>query len=96
LSWQWDQLRWYLHFDRVSVFVRSRRWNLLIDSRCMYLDEHDLCTIYEVRSDVCREHPAEVCEKDAAFYDLIMRRPEDLDRYLEKMKKRRRKRKRAS
>jgi Fe-S-cluster containining protein len=91
LKWQWDQLRWYLHFDKVSVYVLNHRWHLLFDTNCRYLDEHDLCTIYDKRSDICREHTAEACEKDTAFYDFIMHRPEDIDAYLEKSKRRRKK-----
>jgi Fe-S-cluster containining protein len=93
LKWEWDQLRWYLHFEKVSVFVLRHRWHLLFDTDCMYLDDDGLCTIYHERSDICQDHTPAACEKGAQFYDFIWRRPEDLDAYVRRLKDKRRKKK---
>ena len=87
-----DLMKWYLHFDVVKVFIRHRTWYYLIDgSRCMYLDENGMCTKYEERMDVCRDHYPPECELFGEFWDVIMTTPEDLDEYL-KPKRRRKKR----
>jgi len=43
-------------FYTVKVFIRNRRWYALIKGRCIYLDKKNKCTIYEKRSDICRNH----------------------------------------
>ena len=82
-------LKWQLHFDTVRVYISNRRWHLLIKGRCMYLDENDHCTIYDLRSERCREHDPKVCERYAGepYWDVMMETPDDLDVYLKKGKK---------
>lgn len=86
-----DLMKWYLHFEKVAIFIRSHRWFVLIDgSKCMYLDDKGMCSNYDQRMDVCREHNPPECEKFGEFYDVMMTRPADLDAYLNKAKKKRR------
>jgi len=82
------QMKWYLHFDVVKVFIRHHRWYYLIDgSRCMYLDENNMCTKYEERMDVCRDHNPPECELFGEFWDVMITTPEELDEYLKPKRK---------
>ena len=82
--------KWHLQYDTVSIIIRSNRWYLVIEGRCIYLDKNNLCTIYDRRPDTCREHNPSECERYGAWYDVILKTPENLEAYLEKEKKRRR------
>ncbi len=87
-----DQMKWYLHFDVVKVFIRHHRWYLLIEgSRCKYLDKNSMCTRYDARPQVCRDHNPPACERFGEFWDVMITTPEELDAYL-KPKKRKGKR----
>jgi len=90
-----DVLRWELQYDTVRCYVRSHRWYLYIEGRCIYLDEQNMCTIYARRPDVCRRHGPPDCEKFGPFYDVMIETPEQLDAYLEKERQRTRKRRAA-
>jgi len=90
-----DQMKWYLHFDTVSVYVRNHRWYLLIKGKCMYLGEDTLCTNYENRPDVCREHNPPDCERYADFFDVMITTPDELDEFLKPKKKTRKRRARG-
>lgn len=86
-----DLMKWYLHFETVNIFIRNHRWFILIDgSKCMHLDDEGLCSDYEERMTVCREHNPPECEMFGEFYDVLMTEPGDLDTYLNKNKKKKR------
>ena len=79
---QIDEMKWYLHFDTVSAIIVRRRWYLLINGRCMHLDDNDLCTIYEDRSYVCRQHNPPECERFSEFCEILIETPDELEQYL--------------
>jgi len=85
-----EELRWQLRFDTVRVFIRNKRWFMLTEGRCMYLDKNDLCTIYEDRPKTCRNHPISQCERycEGYYWDTLIETPEQLDKYLKKKKNR--------
>ena len=83
-----DDLRWKLHFDTVKVYIKSRRWYLLIKGKCMYLSDTNLCKIYDRRPEVCREHKSDSCEMTGQWYDKIISSPEELDAYTKQKRKR--------
>ncbi len=87
-----EELEWYVRFDTVSIFIKNRRWHLQIKGRCIYLGDNKLCTIYEKRPALCRRHLPPECEHFGQWYDVLLKTPEDLRRYLEK-EKRKKKRK---
>lgn len=62
LSYDFDELSWFLAHENISVYVESRRWHLEVRTPCKYLDRDNLCTIYADRPDVCREYDIEACE----------------------------------
>ncbi len=82
-----DELKWYLHFDTVQIYIRKQRWHLLIKGKCIYL-KNTMCSIYEDRPQVCRNHSAESCEMTGTWYDELFSTPDELDAYLKRKKKR--------
>jgi Fe-S-cluster containining protein len=90
------ELRWQVRFDTVRIFITSNRWHLLIDGRCMYLQDDNLCAIYEDRPDKCRRHNAPDCERYGEFWDELIETPEELDAWFERERKRRAKRRRKA
>ena len=91
-----DNLKWELHFSNTKVFIRNSRWYKLTMGVCRYLDENNLCSIYEDRPQVCRDHNPPSCEYYGPIYDVMFESPEDLQAHIDKEKRRKkRKRKRA-
>ncbi len=82
-----ENYSWYLHFDTVNICIRRRRWYLEIKGRCIYLDDNNMCTIYEDRPKKCREHNPPDCERYGKWYDVKLSTPEDLFKYLKLKKK---------
>lgn len=77
-----EELKWHIQYDIVSVFVRSHRWYLLIEAKCTYLSKDNLCKIYDKRPARCRELAPSHCERHGQFYDVMIRTPEALEKYL--------------
>ncbi|MCP4652473.1 MAG: hypothetical protein GY858_03700 [Candidatus Omnitrophica bacterium] len=82
-----DLMCWYLHYDTVDIFIRHHRWYLLIKGKCIYLDKNYCCTIYKKRDERCRRHDSDSCEKNEPYYDILIRTPEELKKYLHHAKK---------
>jgi Fe-S-cluster containining protein len=87
-----DELRWYLHYDTVNIFITNHRWHILVKGRCIYLNKKNVCDIYHKRSRRCRAHKATDCERHGDYHDVMLKTPEDLDKFLslEKAKRARR------
>ena len=77
-----DELRWYLHYDTVNIFITNRRWHILVKGRCIYLNKKNVCDIYHKRSRRCRAHKAPDCERHVGYHDVLLKAPEDLDKFL--------------
>jgi Fe-S-cluster containining protein len=91
-----DYYRWHVQYDTVSIAIRSHRWYVVVDGRCMYLDDDNLCTIYDDRPDTCRDHNPPDCEHYGDWYDELIETPEELDAWFEKERKRRARRRRKA
>jgi len=87
-----DYYKWHVQYDTVRIAIRSHRWYLAVEGRCMYLDEKNLCTIYDRRPEICRKHNPPDCERYGRWYDVIIETPEELESYLSTRKRRRKKR----
>lgn len=57
-----DDIRWYLMHEGISVFVEEGDWYIQIRARCRNLREDFRCGIYETRPSICREYKAEDCD----------------------------------
>ncbi len=87
-------LMWKLQYENVGVYILNKRWHLFVEGRCGYLDDNDLCTMYENRPDTCRRHNPPDCERYVDWYDTFFETPEELEQYMER-ERRRLKRRRA-
>lgn len=84
-----EELMWHLNYDSVGVYIRNRRWHLIVKGRCQYLDKNNLCTIYHERFDQCRTHTPPHCERYDDWYDVLFTTPFELQEYFDKERKRR-------
>lgn len=83
-----EDLKWQLHFDTVKVFIHSHRWYQWVEGECMYLADNGSCRIYATRPDKCKKHNPPDCEHFGKFYDTMISTPDELEKYLQKKKKR--------
>lgn len=90
-----ESLMWKLQYEGVGAYILNKRWHLFVESRCGYLGDDDLCTIYERRSDICRRHNPPECERFMDWYDVFFETPEELQDYLEKERRRLKRRSKA-
>jgi uncharacterized protein len=66
----YDDIRWYLCHDNISVFVDAGDWYLNVESKCKNLSEKDYkCEIYDKRPKICRGHKTEDCDLREGDYD---------------------------
>ncbi|MDH4184662.1 MAG: YkgJ family cysteine cluster protein, partial [Nitrospinota bacterium] len=86
-----ENLKWELHFVNTQVFIRSKRWYKLSLGRCRYLDENFRCSIYERRPQICRDHSPPDCEFHGEIFDVMFKSPEELQAYIDKENRRKKK-----
>jgi Fe-S-cluster containining protein len=91
-----EELKWQLQYDTIRVYIRSHRWYVIVQGRCMYLTDDNLCSIYERRPKRCRRYNPPDCERYGEYWDEMINTPQELDAYLEREKKRRAGRRRKS
>ena len=89
-----DELKWQIQYDTVRLFIVNNRWHLIIDGKCMHLDERGWCRIYEDRPDKCRRHNAPNCERYGEFWDVMIETPDELQAYIDAERERRARRRR--
>ncbi|MCF7958763.1 MAG: YkgJ family cysteine cluster protein [Phycisphaerae bacterium] len=81
-----DDIRWYLAHEGISVFVEKEDWYINVATRCKYLDKNNMCDIYETRPKICRAYKEDNCDFHSGDYgyDLHFTSLEDLDDYIQK------------
>ncbi len=80
-----DELYWFLCHEGVVVYIEGRKWYLMFEVPCRYLDERARCRIYSRRPYVCRSYSVDSCEYQGEVeFQAYMRTPEDLKRYMRK------------
>jgi len=53
----YDDIRWYLAHENVTVFVEDGDWYLNVKNKCRYLSEKDYsCQTYDKRPNICRQY----------------------------------------
>ena len=84
-TWKdFDYVRWYVLHERAAVFVEEDSWYLLVYNPCMYLDDDNLCKIYDIRPQICRDYTTKNCEyEDAWVYDHFWETHEQIEEYAE-------------
>jgi Fe-S-cluster containining protein len=75
-----DDMRWYLLHQGISVFVEDDEWYIQIEARCNALRPDNLCGIYETRPEICREYTTEGCDYHGGNYEYkhIFKTPEEI------------------
>jgi hypothetical protein len=58
----WDEMRWWLEHEGVSVSKDEDGWQLIVATQCRNLRADNACAIYEHRMDTCEEYDPAACE----------------------------------
>ncbi len=80
---EFEDVRWYLYHEGVTVHVDEGDWFISIDNRCKMLSDDNRCTAYAERPLICRSYALEKCDFSDGDYDYeeYFRTPEELDAY---------------
>jgi Fe-S-cluster containining protein len=80
-----DDIRWYLCHENVSVFVEDGDWYLNVENKCRYLSEEDSrCQNYELRPHICRKYDTDGCDLtgDDYGYELHFLDDKQMEEYM--------------
>lgn len=58
----YDDIRWYLMHEGITVFVEEGDWYIQIQTRCKNLGPDNLCQVYDTRPEICSEYEAGECD----------------------------------
>jgi len=83
---EFEDVRWYLCHEGVTVHVDEGDWYISIENRCKNLASNGLCTIYEDRPLICRGYSLDNCDFTGAEYgyEEFFQTPEQLMAYARK------------
>lgn len=84
---QYDDVRWYLLHENISVFVdHDNNWHIEFKTRCRSLADDHRCIEYDTRPQVCRDHgwPIGSCEFFDSPYKLRFDSVEAFERHMDK------------
>ena len=89
---EFENIRWYLAHEAVTVFIERRKWYLELRNKCKYITKNNQCGIYEKRPQVCAEHSASSCEHryDEFDHSHLFTSLEEFDAYLDRRFRRKR------
>lgn len=75
-----DDMRWYLMHDGVTIFVEEGDWYIQTRTTCRHLREDFECGIYQTRPSICREYKAQDCDYLGGQYkyDHLFAKPEEI------------------
>ena len=87
-----DDIRWYLMHENMTVFVEDGDWYVQFATTCRGLEPDNRCGIYETRPQICREYEAGGCDYEGGSHDYehLFTRPEHIEKYVAKRWKKRR------
>jgi uncharacterized protein len=79
-----DDVRWYLLHENISVFVEKGDWYISIVTSCRHVQADGRCGIYARRPRICRKYTTENCDYHSGDYgwEAHFTCPEHLDEYL--------------
>lgn len=79
----YDDIRWYIMHENVSIFVEEGDWYVQFQTRCRNLGADNLCRIYETRPDICREYEPGSCDYAGSSYtyDHLFTHPKQVEEY---------------
>ncbi len=84
----YDDIRWYLMHEGVSVFVEEGDWYVQYQTRCRGLGADNRCTIYETRPEICRDYEANSCDYEGGEYgyDLFFTHAKQIEEHYRRRK----------
>jgi len=103
----YDDVRWYLTHEDVSVFVEDGDWYINVDNKCRHLSDKDYqCLIYDKRPKICRGYQRRDCDYTGGDYGYELHFKDDRqmeeymkikfgDKVLEKLNPRKKRKKRT-
>ena len=65
---EYDDIRWYLMHQGVSVFVEDGDWYICLVTPCQHLQPDHRCGVYATRPRICREYTTENCDYHSGDY----------------------------
>jgi Fe-S-cluster containining protein len=65
---EFDDVRWFLLHEGVSVFVENGDWYIALETRCRHLQADHRCAIYATRPNVCRTYSTDDCDYHSGDY----------------------------
>jgi len=81
----YDDIRWYLAHENVSVFVEEGAWYLNVKNKCRHLSENNFkCQIYDKRPNICIDYKPVNCDfADGDYsYDLCFEDDQQMEAYM--------------
>jgi uncharacterized protein len=81
-----EEVRWFLMHDGVTVFVTDGQWYVSVATHCKHLDAQNRCTIYADRPQICREYSSDGCDYRGGDYGykLFFTHPQQVVEYARK------------
>ncbi len=75
-----DDLRWYLMHEGMTLFVEEGDWYVQFRTRCRNLRTDFKCGVYETRPAICAEYKAKDCDYAGGdySYDHLFTEPEQI------------------
>ena len=74
----YDDIRWYLCHENITVFVEEGDWYINIKNKCRHLNPKDYrCMNYDKRPSICRKYGHEDCDFVDGEYDYELHFTDD-------------------
>ncbi len=64
----YEDIRWYLLHEGMSVFVEDGEWFLNMATPCRHIQADYRCGIYETRPQICRDYTTDNCDYHSGDY----------------------------
>ena len=66
----YDDIRWYLCHENITIFVEEGDWYLNVKNKCRHLTKNGhSCAIYPKRPKICRNYRTKNCDYTSGEYD---------------------------
>ncbi|TFG48768.1 MAG: YkgJ family cysteine cluster protein, partial [Candidatus Brocadiia bacterium] len=74
----YDDIRWYLCHENVTVFVEDGDWYINVMNKCRHLSDVDFkCHNYSNRPKICSKYSMDDCDLTQGEYDYEMHFTDD-------------------
>ena len=79
----YDDIRWYLMHEGVTVFVEDGDWFVQYPARCKNVGADNLCLIYDTRPGICGAYEPDACDYTGGEYgyDHLFTHPKQVEEY---------------